>query len=162
MRRLIPLIVLAIATVSFAAFRPAARTDASAVEGVWKTVHVTATNDEGTQENEITQPSLTIFTGGHYASFRISGGQEPRELLPEEPTDEQRFEAFRRYNAAAGTYEVMGDEIHTKLLMHRNPNAMAEGGGGTSTFEVDGDTMSRTFTNPNNGNTFRVKYMRVE
>jgi hypothetical protein len=161
MRRLIPIIVLVIAAVSFLAFRPATTTDATAVEGVWKTVHVTITNEEGTEENEITQPSLTIFTGGHYAAFRISGGQEPRELFPEEPTDEQRFEAFRRYNASAGTYEVVGDEIHTKLLMHRNPNAMAEGGEGTSTFEVDGDTLVRTFTN-DAGTTFEVTYTRVE
>ncbi len=162
MRRLIPLIVLAVAAVSFLAFRPAATTDANAVEGVWKTVHVTVTNDEGTEENEITQPSLTIFTGKHYASFRIGGGQEPRDLLPEDPTDEQFDAALRRFNANAGTYEVKGYEIHTKVILHRNPNAMAEEREGSATFEVDGDTMYRTFTNANNGNTFRVKYVRVE
>jgi hypothetical protein len=162
MRRLTLLMVFAVAAVSFVAFRPAATTDASAVEGVWKTVHVTMTNDEGTEENEITQPSLMIFTGNHWAAFRISGGQEPREMLPEDPTDEQRLAAFRRFNATAGTYEVKGNEIHTKLLMHRNPNAMAEQNEGSAPFEVDGDTLYRTFTNANNGTVWRVKYMRVE
>jgi hypothetical protein len=162
MRRLIPLIVLAVAAASFVAFRPAATIDASAVEGAWKTVHVTATNDEGTTETEITQPSLTIFTGGYWASFRIGGGQEPREMFPEDPTDEQRLEAFQRYNANAGTYEVKGYEIHTKLLMHRNPNAMAAQNENISTFEMDGDALVRVFTNPNNGNSFRVRYDRVE
>ncbi len=162
MRKLVPLIVLVAAVGSFLAFRPAATTDASDLEGVWKTVHVTTTNDEGTQETEITQPNLTIFSAQHYASFRIGGGQEPREMLPEDPTDEQRFAAFQRYIASAGTYEVVGNEIHTKLLMHRNPNAMAEQGEGTSTFEVDGDTLVRTFTNENTGASFRVRYTRVE
>ena len=44
MRRLITLIVLAVAAVSFLAFRPATTIDATAVEGVWKAVHFTATN----------------------------------------------------------------------------------------------------------------------
>jgi len=162
MRRLIPLIVFAVAAVSFLAFRPATTTDASAVEGVWKTVHVTTTNDEGTQENEVTRLSLVIFTEGHWASFRTGGGPEGREMFPEEPTDEQRLTAFRQYNATAGTYEVVGNEIHTKLLMHRNPNAMAEQGENASAFEMDGDALVRIFTNANNGNSFRVRYERVE
>ena len=126
MRRLIPVIVLLIASGSWLALRTAPTTDATAVECVWKTVHVTITNEEGTQENEITQPSLTMFTATHWASFRIGGGQEPRAMLPEDPTDEQRLAALRRYNGTAGTYEVRGNEIHTKQLMHRNPNVMAE------------------------------------
>ena len=162
MRRLTLLLVLVVAAGSFLAFRPATTSDASAVEGVWKTVHVTVTNDEGTQENEITQPSLTIFTATHYASFRIGGGQESREMLPEDPTDEQLLAAFRRFNAAAGTYEVKGYEIHTKVLMHRNPNAMAERRENSAPFEVDGDTMVRTFTNNAGTTTFKVTYTRVE
>ena len=161
MRRFTFLLVLVVAAGSFLAFRPAATTDASAVEGVWKAVHFTATNDEGTQENEITTPNLTIFTEGHYASLRI-GGNEPLEMLPEDPTDEQLNAAFLRLIANAGTYEVKGYEIHTKVLMHRNPNVMAERREGTTTFEVDGDTLVRTFTNPNTGGSFTVKYMRVE
>ena len=162
MRRLIPLIVLAVAVVSFLAFRPAATTDANPIEGVWKSVHVTVTNDEGTEEIEITQPSLTIFTATYYASLRIGGGQEPRDLLPEDPTDEQFNAALRRFNASAGTYEVKGNEIHTKIILHRNPNTMAEQRERSATFEVDGDTMYRTFTNSNTGNRLRVKYVRVE
>ncbi len=65
-----------VAVGSFLMFRPAATTDASDLEGVWKVVYVTITNDEGTQENEITQPNLTIFTATHYASVNVFG-QEP-------------------------------------------------------------------------------------
>jgi hypothetical protein len=157
MRRLTLLIVLAAAAVFWGAFRPAATTDASAVEGVWKSVHVTITNDEGTQENEITTPNLMIFTANHYASVRT--GQ--REQLPEDPTDEQLLAAWRPFNANAGTYEVRGNEIHMKVIVHKSPNVTAAQRENTSTFEVDGDTMLRTITNAA-GVTFKVKYVRVE
>ncbi len=158
MRKLTPLIVLAVAAVSFMAFRPAATTDANSVEGVWKTVHVTMTNDEGTQENEVTTPNLTIFTATHYAAVRT--GQ--REALPEDPTDEQLLAAWRPFNAQAGTYEVKGNEIHTKLIAHKNPNATAEQRENSAPFEVDGDTMYRKFTNQAGTVTWKVKYVRVE
>lgn len=163
MRRLTFLIVLAVAAVSFVAFRPAATTDANSIEGVWKAVHVTVTSDEGTQEIEITQPNLHIYTAKHYASLRIGGvDQEPREMLPEDPTDEQLLAAFRRFYAAAGTYEVKGEEIHQKVIMHRNPNAMAEQRERSVPFYVVGDTAWAMSSNPAGTVTFKVRYVRVE
>ena len=161
MRRLTPLIVLAVAAVSFLALRAAPTTDASAVEGVWKSVHVTITNDEGTQDFENTQPNLLIFTGSHYATMFVVG-REPRETLPEDPTDEQLLAAWRRVLANAGTYEVKGNEIHTKVIVAKDPNWTAEQAENTSTFEVDGDTMVQTFTNDAGTVTFVVKSVRVE
>ncbi len=102
MRRLTFLIVLVVAGGSFVAFRPATTADASAVEGVWKLVHVTFTNDEGTQEIDAPQPSILLFTAGHYAAVSVRG-QEPRATFPEEPTDEQRLAAWSRFFASAGT-----------------------------------------------------------
>ncbi len=160
MRRLTLLIVLAVAAVSFLALRPAATIDASAVDGVWKSIHVTITNDEGTEEFEITTPNLLIFTATHYARLTVFG-QEPRAELPEDPTDEQLLAAWRPLIANAGTYEVKGDEIHTKVIVAKSPNATAEQAEDSAPFEVDGDTMVRTFTN-DAGTTFVVRYSRVE
>jgi hypothetical protein len=88
MRRLtLPLVLVAVALAL--AFMSAPERDLAFPEGVWKTVEVTITNEEGTTTNESTQPNLTIFTKGHYASLRAGGGPEPRELLPEDPSDEQ-------------------------------------------------------------------------
>ena len=156
MRRLAVLLVLVVAAGSFLAFRPAATSDASAVEGVWKLVHVTFTNDEGTQENDAPQPSILFLTAGHYAAVSVRG-QEPRATFPEEPTDEQRLEAWRRFFASAGTYEVYGNEIRTKVIVARNPNATAEQAENSSTFELDGDTMVRTLSNG-----VVLKYTRLE
>jgi len=151
MRRLTVLFVLVVAAGAFMAFRPIT-TEVTAVEGVWKLVHVTTA--EG--DFDATQPSILLFTAGHYAAVSVRG-TEPRETFPEEPTDEQRLAAWSRFFANAGTYEVHGNEIHTKVIVARNPNATAEQAEGSSTFEVDGDTMVRTFSNG-----VVVTYTRIE
>lgn len=138
MRRLTLLLVLVVAAGSFLAFRPTVTTE---VEGVWKLVHVTTA--EGDFDSP--QPSILLFTAGHYAAVSVRG-TEPRETFPEEPTDEQRLAAWRRFFASAGTYEVSGNEIHTKVIVARNPNLTAEQAERSSTFEVDGDTMLRTLS----------------
>jgi hypothetical protein len=141
MRRLTLLLVPVVAAGSFLAFRPTMTTEVSAVEGAWKLVHVTSA--EGNFDSP--QPSILLFTAGHYAAVSVRG-TEPRETLPEEPTDEQRLAAWRRFFANAGTYEVSGNEIHTKVIVHKNPNLTAEQAERSSTFEVDGDTMVRTLS----------------
>jgi len=124
MRKLTPLIVLAVAALSFLAFRPAATTDASDLDGVWKIVHSTVTSDEGTVEEDINQPNLTIFSGSHFASVFPSG--VPGESI-----------------ASAGTYEVKGNEIHLRAFA-MSPGVPPEISG---TFELDGDTLVVTWTN---------------
>jgi hypothetical protein len=141
MRRLTVLLVLVVAAGSFLAFRPT-MTTVTAVEGVWKT--------------DSPQPSILLFTAGHYAAVRVSG-TEPRETFPEEPTDEQRLAAWSRFFANAGTYELHGNEIHMKVIVHKNPNITAEQAERSSTFEVDGDTMVRTL-----GNGLVLRYTRIE
>ncbi len=151
MRRLAVLLVLVVAAGSFLAFRPAMTTD-TAVEGVWKTVHVTT----ATEDRDAPQPGILIFTAGHYASVFV-GGREPRGTFPEEPTDEQRLAAWGRFFASAGTYEVSGNEMTTKVIVARNPNNTAEQLERSSTFELDGDTMVRTLSNG-----VVVTYTRIE
>jgi len=158
MRRVaVPLLLVAVAGLTLA-FREAPDTVASP-EGVWKAVEVTVTNTEGTQTNPITQPNLTILTAGHYASVSVFG-EEPRALLPDEPTDEQRLAAWRPVGANAGTYLVAGSDITTTVIVAKSPNATAEHATNTSTFELQGEVMYRTFTNQSNGTTFKVKFVR--
>jgi len=162
MRRFGILIVSAIATVSLLAFQPTSTPDASALKGVWQSTHVTVTNEEGTREFDITQPNLLIFTEGHYARLTVRG-ENARELLPEDDaTDEQLLAAWRRFNANAGTYQVRGNEITTKVTVAKNPNGMAEQRESTGTFEVDGNTLVRTGTNSAGTTTFTVTYSRLE
>ncbi|TFG66551.1 MAG: hypothetical protein E4H28_01605 [Gemmatimonadales bacterium] len=120
------------------------------------------TDEEGTREFDVSQPNLQILTGGHYASLNIRG-DEARELLPEEDaTDEQLLAAWRRFNGSAGTYQVTGNEITTKVIVAKNPNAMAEQLEITGTFGVDGNTLVRTGTNRAGTSTFTVTLSRLE
>ncbi len=152
MRRLTLLLVLVVAAGSFLAFRPTMTTQVSALDGAWKLVHVTTA--EGDFDSP--QPSILLFTAGYYAAVSVRG-TEPRETFPEEPTDEQRLAAWRRFFASAGTYEVSGNEIHTKVIVARSPNLTAEQAERSSTFEVDGDTMVRTL-----GSGVVLTYTRLE
>jgi hypothetical protein len=161
MRRLSIVLVFAIAAVSLLAFQPAATSDASAVEGVWKTIHVTITNEEGTEVREITQPNLLIFTESHYASVSVRGA-EAREELPDEPTDEQLLAAWRPFNANAGTYSAADGEIATKVIVAKWPNATANQRENSAPFRLDGDNLVRTFTNGAGTTTWAVTYERVE
>lgn len=160
MRKLTFSVIIAVAVVA-AAFSYPRDAKLAAPEGVWKLVEVTITNDEGTTVNEVMQPNLTIFAKGHYASVGVFG-EEPRAELGEDPTDEQLLAAWRPFNASAGSYSVYGSDMTTKVIIHKNPNPTANQRERTAPFELDGDTLYRTFTNPENGNTFKLKYARVE
>ncbi len=149
-RSIAGILVPVVAAGSFLAFRPMT-TEVTAVEGVWKTVHVTTAEGEFDRTQV---PSILIFTAGHYAAVSV---RQPRETFPEEPTDEQRLAAWSRFFANAGTYEVRGNEIHMKVIVHKNPNLTAEQAERSSTFEVDGDTMVRT-----NPGRLVITYTRIE
>ena len=124
MRRLTVGIVLVVAAGLALATRAGTTTDATAVEGVWKIVHGIVISDEGTVEEDINQPNLTIFSGSHFASVFPSG--VPGESI-----------------ASAGTYEVKGNEIHLRAFA-MSPGVPPEISG---TFELDGDTLVVTWTN---------------
>lgn len=167
MRRLTPFIVLAFAAVllgavSFPGFRRAGTADADSISGVWRMVSFTVLRGPQTgMQMKITQPSLSIFTEEHFATIFISGMQ-PRAPLPEAPADEELLAAWRPVQAMAGTYEISGDELRTTLIVSKSPNDTAEGKGETSIFELDGDTLYRTFMDDWGNAVLKVEFVRVE
>ena len=162
MRRLIPLIALTIAVTSVVAFRPTHRADASSVVGAWKVVSATVLGGpQAGAEFELSQPSLAVFTERHFATVLVSGMQ-PRVTLPDEPTNEQLLAAWRPVQAMAGTYEIVGGELRTRLIVSKSPNETAEGTEETSTLELDGDALYRTFMDEQGDPALRVKFVRVE
>ena len=159
MRKLtIPVLVLAVAGFILA-YGPAPDAGKSNLAGVWKTVEVSFTSPDTSWTNSATQPSLTIFTERHFANMRIAG-DGPRERFSDDPTDAERLAAFDRFRANLGTYEVSGSTITRRIMIGRVPNAM-DGEPATSTFEMEGNVLWRTFTTPT-GNELLVKYTRVE
>lgn len=134
---------------------------ADGIQGAWRSVEVTVTNAEGTNTNPITQANMTIYSAGHYSSIRVTG-QENRELLPEEATDEQLLAAWRPFAANAGTYTLDGTTLTTRVMVAKSPNAMAESRENSSEVVIEGNVMYQTFTNAENGNSFRVKSERLD
>ena len=102
---------------------------------------------------------MLLFTDGHWASMRISG-EGTRAELPEDPTDEQRLEAWRRFQASGGSYSVSGSTISSKTLLVKNPNRT--GDEWDSEFKMDGEKLVRVFSNSENGNSWTVTYKRMK
>jgi hypothetical protein len=164
MRRLaIAALVLLTATAT-AAFTFADTNDgytSADIMGVWTAVSWERTNEEGTEKSEIANPNMMMFTAKHYAMMRI-GGEGERELLPEEPTDEQRLAAYQRFMANAGAYKVDGNMLVTHTKIARSPNAMHDPQPNESMIHMDGDKMHRTWKNEETGASWTVTYKRAE
>lgn len=160
MRRLGIAALAVLAGTATLAFRSATETayTASDLMGAWTAVEWQ--NSEG-ETTEITNPNLTLFTEKHYAGMRIMG-DGPREMLPEDPTDEQLLAAFRRFGGNAGTYEVSGTTLKTWTMIAHYPNAMADDEPNVTEIQMEGDTMVRTWTNEETGAQFVVTFKRVE
>lgn len=161
MRRfIVPVVALALVAVVMA-FRPAPDEtfSASALEGAWTVVQVHAVLQDTTWTRDEERPNMLLFAGGHYASMRIRG-EGARAELPEDPTDEQRLEAWSRFQASGGSYSVSGSTISSTTLLAKNPNAM--GDDWDSEFKMDGEKLVRVFSNSENGNSWTVTYKRMK
>jgi hypothetical protein len=162
MRKLvIPSVVLAV-TMVVLAFRPApSPPEVSAVHGVWKAVHVAFASADTSWTRDESNPNITILTDGYWSNTRVAG-EGPRADLPEDPTDEQRLEAYRRFRGSAGTYTISGSTITTTTLVSRDPNAMSGDNTWSSEFWMKDGKLVRKFTNDENGNTWTVTLERLE
>jgi hypothetical protein len=132
-----------------------------ALEGVWREVEVTVTTSDSTWTDEIGHPNLMILTRQHYSRLAVRG-DDPRESLPQGASDEQLLAAWKPFHATAGTYYSSGPtEITETIIISKSPNETAERRVYTSTFELQGDVMYRTFR-PRSGREYRVRYVRLE
>lgn len=161
MRRfIVPAVALALVAVVMA-FRPAPADtfNASDLDGAWTAVQVHAVLQDTTWTRDEERPNMLLFADGHWAGMRIRG-DGAREDLPEDPTDEQRLEAWGRFQGSGGSYSVSGSTISSTTSIAKNPNSM--GDDWDSEFEMDGDKLVRVFSNSDNGNSWTVKYKRMK
>lgn len=119
--------------------------EGSPVEGAWV---ITGSESAEGVVKESAQPGLYIFTGTHYSTMFVSA-DEPRQDLPEEPTDAETAAAYNPFIANSGRYEISGDEITTRAYVAKFPAYMHRWPDNASTykFAVDGDEMVLTFRN---------------
>ena len=133
------------------------------IEGVWKIVEWV----EGARTITSVQPSLFIFTKGHYSMLFLQTDQ-PRPGFPapqnrQNLTDAEklaRFEHWRPFTAAAGTYQVSGTTVTLRPLIAKDGWAMSAQAVQSLPFQLAGsDTLLTQFA-PGIG--IRVKLVRVE
>ena len=125
----------AVAVLSFAVAvgpQPAAAQAAGGLEGTW-----IFTDAEGQQRG------LFIFTGTDYSQMWVRADQ-PRSVLPENPTMEQRLASVSEITANSGRYTLEGDQLTYEAYMANSAAYMAgwPDNDRTVTVKVEGDTLT--------------------
>jgi len=113
------------------------------LQGVWKMTEVTTTGPKGAQQ-AAPQPGFYLFTGKHYSIVTVNA-DKPRPDLPQDTntaTLEQLQASWGPFTAQSGTYEVKGAEVTFHALAAKNPSAMKAGNFSTSTFKIEGTTLT--------------------
>jgi hypothetical protein len=164
-QRLFTAAILAAVSMAGWAVVHAQRTSSPSIVGVWRATDVTIT---GPNARKVTspQPGLRIFTQRHYSITAVTADQPRPDLPPPgKATDKQLADTFGAFQANAGTYEIKGNELTTRAEVAKVPNAMQAGSFATSTFTLEGNTLTVTQKTNTNGpitNPTTIKYTRVE
>jgi hypothetical protein len=138
---------MAMAVVALAAPQAAlAAGKAPSIEGVWKITNVTATG-ANPMTNPSPQPSLYIFSHGHYAVVADSG-RTPRTSAtvkdPANPTDAEKLAKYQEWaplTAQAGTYEIKGATLTRLPTVAKNVSVIGPEGKSESEIKLTGTTL---------------------
>lgn len=120
---------------------------ASPIDGVWKVAEVLTTGANAST-NSSPQPSLVIFTRGHYSYISLNGAS-PRPAVPpaKDPaklTDAEklaRYEDWSPLTANAGTFEIKGTTLTRHLMVAKNSGLMRNPTPSVSEFKLEGNTL---------------------
>ena len=124
---------------------------ASPIDGVWRITDVTTTG-ANPAKNTSPQPSLIIFSRGHYSWLSV-GGTTPRKqraalATPGKVTDAEKLAAFEEWNpftANTGTFEIKGSTLTRRPTVAKNAGVMAANANPTvQEFKMDGNTLTLT------------------
>jgi hypothetical protein len=129
---------------------PAQEEAAPSVEGVWRVTEIVTTGANAVT-NTSPQPSLVIFTRGHYSYLSVNG-TTPRPAFaaakdPANLTDAEkvaRFEQWGPFTAQSGTYEVNGTTLTRRPIVAKNVAVMTTNPPIVAEFTLDGDTLVLT------------------
>jgi hypothetical protein len=142
----------------------------SPIDGVWKIAEVVTTGANAAT-NATPQPSLIIFTRGHYSWVNVQG-PKPRTQSPAPKdaaklTDAEkiaRHDEWSPFTAQAGTFEVKGTTVTRHALVAKNVGAMNPNNSDSREFKLEGNTLwliSRSAAGQPASET-RTKFTRVK
>ena len=121
----------------------------STIQGVWRITEVTRTGPNAST-NSSPQPSQYIFTPKHYSLIRVNPERRRARTCPvdreQSATAAQLLAVFGNdaLSAQSGTYEVASGKLTTRALVARGTAPMASAAFTTSSYKVDGKTLTIT------------------
>jgi len=120
---------------------------APSIEGVWRITEIVTTGANAAT-NASPQPSLVIFTRGHYSYVNVNGTESRPTYAPaKDPaklTDAEkiaRFEQWNRFAANSGTYEINGTTLSRRPIVAKNVTVMTTAPPFVAEFTLDGNTL---------------------
>lgn len=130
-----------------AAPAPAQEEAAPPIDGVWRITQIVTTGANAST-NSSPQPSLVMFTRGHYSYLSVNGSaQRPEFSAAKDPaklTDAEkiaRFEQWNPFTAQAGTYQITGTTLTRRPVVAKNVAVMTTNPPIVAEFMLDGDTL---------------------
>jgi hypothetical protein len=137
------------------------------IQGVWRAVEIVIAGPAARTIPFAERPNLTIITARHYSRVEVQA-DGPRPILADvakASADELRA-VWGPFVSEAGTYEVTpGGLVTMRPIASKNPAVMGPGVFITYSYKLDGNTLSLTQQQNQNGpfaNPFTLKLVRVE
>lgn len=140
-------LLIVVVSLSLTLATPAAAQDQNPLKGAWIYERV---NDQGEEPIESPQPGMLLLTDTHYSLMAVSA-DEPRDdlsELDEEASPTQKLKAYKeaygRFYAHSGRYEVQGDTITFRPWVAKSPDYMhaSPDNAFTAVYRVEGDTLT--------------------
>lgn len=155
------------ATIFFSFWASTTANAQTALTGVWRTSEIVRTGPDA-ETISPAQPGLVIFTAGFYSIVRVNSDGPRPDLgvtdLDTASADELRA-VYGPITAQAGTYEIHGGNVTLRPQTAKNTFVMAPGTFTTYSFSVEGDTLTMTNLENDNGpaeNPTTITYSRAE
>jgi hypothetical protein len=149
MRRTAALVVVVVAIVIGMAAWVNGQSKPTALEGAWTIQQITFANPPANPPKNPT--GLILFVGNHYSNQHVDDRPVFGEGGAAKATADQLRAIWGPLTSNGGTFTVSGNTIRFVATVAKNPNVMAAGAWGESTFTLNGDTLVLTATRNNNG-----------
>lgn len=117
---------------------------AQSIVGVWKVVEETTTGDKG-KTRAITQPSIFIFTKGHYSIMWVTSDTERAVVDSSVATAEELRSIYvDSFTANSGKYDYVRGKLSLWPTVAKAPSFMRGGSYVTHKVKISGKTMTMT------------------
>ena len=143
-RRALAIMIVLLPVLAFAQARPAA----PSLEGVWRVTSIVTTGANAVTNNNA-QPSMYIFTRGHYSVLLLTNtSPRPKLVAAKDPnnlTDGEKLERYAQWaplTANAGTYQVNGTTLTRRPTVAKNEAVMTTDPVQVSQFKIDGNKLT--------------------